>query len=193
MEPLGVILAGGRGRRMGGVPKADIALAGQSLLARAEARLAPQVALLAVNANTPVETELHVLPDPVAGHPGPLAGILAALDWTLGIGGRHVVTVAVDTPFFPCDLVPRLVLAGEGHPEGLAIAASSDGVQPVFGLWPVDLRDDLAKALAGGIRKVTDWTDRHGPALAHFDGETPPPFFNINSPEDLNRAEGWLA
>lgn len=191
-EPLGVILAGGRGTRMGGVPKADILLGGQRLLDRVAARLEPQVVALAVNANHPLDTDRPILPDPLPGHPGPLAGVLASILWACEMGARHVVTVAVDTPFFPCDLVPNLLLAAEGHPEGLAIAASSDGLQPAFGLWPVDLRDDLRTALENGTRKVTDWTDTHGAALAHFPDTDPPAFFNINTPADLTRAVAWL-
>jgi len=191
--PPGVILAGGLGRRLGGGGKAGVMLAGRSLLQRVEARFAPQVGALAVNANALVDTACPVLPDPVPGHPGPLAGILVAMGWAAGRGASHVVTVAVDTPFLPCDLVPRLTLAAEGHARGLAIAADSSGLHPVFGLWPVALQGDLHQALDQGLRKVADWTDRHAPAIAHFPDRQPAGFFNINRPEDLQAAEDWIA
>ncbi|HKL70065.1 molybdenum cofactor guanylyltransferase MobA [Salibaculum sp.] len=192
-QPLGVILAGGRGTRMGGRDKAMVRLGGETLLQRAVDRLAPQVAALAVNANSRLATDLTQLADGITGHAGPLAGILAALDWAAAMGARHVVTVPVDVPFFPCDLVPRLLLAGESHPVGLAIAAAEDGLHPTFGLWPVDLRPDLSAALENGVRKVTDWTGEYGAAQAHFPATEPSSFLNVNRPEDLARAEAALA
>ncbi len=191
-EPLGLILAGGRGRRMGGAVKAAIDLGGQSLLSRAEARLGPQVGALAVSANSDVATHLPCLADKTPDFAGPLAGILSGLDWAAERKATHIVTVAVDTPFFPCDLVPRLILASEAHPEGLAIATTPDGQHGTFGLWPVSLRGDLAAFLKGGGRKVRAWTDGHGAALARFPETTPPAFFNINTPDDLTQAEAWL-
>ena len=191
-QPLGVILAGGRGTRMGGRDKAMVSLGGETLLQRAVDRLAPQVSALAVNTNSGLATDLTQLADSVTGHAGPLAGILAALDWAAAMGARHVVTVPVDVPFFPCDLVPRLLLAGESHPVGLAIAAAEDGLHPTFGLWPVDLRPDLSTALQTGLRKVTDWTDQYGAAQAQFPATDPSSFLNVNRPEDLARAEAAL-
>lgn len=132
---------------------------------------------------------LPVLPDGVAGHPGPLAGVLAGLDWAAGQGAMHIVTVAADTPFFPCDLVPRLQLAAEESGMPIALAATPDGRHPTFGLWPVMLRDDLRTALEGGTRKVVIWADRHGAATAEFPGGPPDPFFNVNTPADLVRAQ----
>ncbi|NBD28758.1 MAG: molybdenum cofactor guanylyltransferase [Alphaproteobacteria bacterium] len=192
-QPLGVILAGGRSSRMGGTDKATLVLDGQTLLQRAVDRLEPQVAALAVNTNTDLPTDLTQLPDSIGGHPGPLAGILAALNWAAAMGARHVVTVPVDVPFFPCDLVPRLLLAAGAHPVGLAIAADESGLHPTFGLWPVDLRPDLVSALEGGVRKVTDWTDTFGAAQAHFPATQPSSFLNVNRPGDLARAEAALA
>ncbi|MEL6958898.1 MAG: molybdenum cofactor guanylyltransferase MobA [Pseudomonadota bacterium] len=191
-QPAGVILAGGRGARMGGVQKASLQLGGATLLSRTVDRLEPQVARLAVNANAPLQTDLPVLSDPVGGYLGPLAGVLAAIDWASGHDASHVVTVAVDTPFFPGDLVPRLMLAAETHADGLSVAATSDGAHGTFGLWPVALRNDLARYLEDGGRKVTDWTDRHGAAVALFPDTTPPLFFNINRPADLERATRWV-
>ena len=191
MRPPGVILAGGLATRMGGGDKALLPLGGGTLLDRVIARLGPQCGPLALNANGDAARfagyGLPVLPDSVAGHPGPLAGVLAGLDWAAEAGAGAIVTVAADTPFFPTDLVARLGDAGD-----FAIAASRDGEgrvwdQPTFGLWPVALRDDLRAALEGGLRKIVHWTDRHGAARAIWEDETP--FFNINTPEDLARAE----
>jgi len=197
-QPLGVILAGGLARRMGGGDKGRLLVAGQSLIARVVDRLAPQVAGLAVNANGDparfADLGLPVLPDSIAGYPGPLAGVLAGLDWAAGQGATHIVTAAADTPFLPEDLVARLLLAAEGAGTGIALAATPDPDRgpirhPTFGLWPVALRDDLRAALAGGLRKVVMWTDRHGAETALFPATPFDPFFNVNTPEDLARAE----
>ncbi|RVT87261.1 molybdenum cofactor guanylyltransferase MobA [Rhodobacteraceae bacterium CCMM004] len=194
---LGVILAGGQARRMGGGDKGRTLVAGRSLIDRVVDRLAPQVAGLALNANGDptrfADLGLPVLPDSVGGHPGPLAGVLAGLDWAAGQGAAAIVTAAADTPFFPEDLAARLTAAAQAADTPIALAATPDPVRgtvrhPTFGLWPVALRDDLRAALADGVRKVVLWTDRHGAATALFDapGE---PFFNVNTPEDLARAE----
>jgi molybdopterin-guanine dinucleotide biosynthesis protein A len=195
--PLGVILAGGRARRMGGGDKGLLPLGDGTILGHVIGRLAPQVAGLALNANgDPARFAaygLPVLPDPSEDRPGPLAGVLAGLDWAAGMGARSVVTAAADTPFLPRDLVARLVAAAA--PSGLALAAApeADGTarHPTFGLWPVALRDDLADALARGVRKVVVWTDAHGAGTAVFDD--PRAFFNVNTPEDLGTARGMLA
>ncbi|QUJ75577.1 molybdenum cofactor guanylyltransferase MobA [Sulfitobacter albidus] len=198
-QPLGVILAGGQARRMGGGDKGRLMLGGQSLLARVAARLAPQVAGLALNANGDAarfaDLGLPVIADSVADYPGPLAGVLAGLDWAAGQGAETIVTAAADTPFFPCDLVPRLLLAAEGMAHPLALAATPDARRgtarhPTFGLWPVALRDDLRAALAAGTRKVVLWTDVHAAATANFPDEAA--FFNVNTPEDLAHAETLL-
>ncbi|WP_099913497.1 molybdenum cofactor guanylyltransferase MobA [Puniceibacterium antarcticum] len=201
-QPLGVILAGGQARRMGGGDKGLLMLGGQSLLAHVIARAEPQVAALALNANgDPArfgDFDLPVLPDSVAGYPGPLAGVLAGLDWAAERGGGTIVTMAADTPFFPCDLVPRLLLSSEGMDVPLVLAATPDPERgqvrhPTFGLWPVALRDDLRAALADGVRKVVQWTDRHQGREALFAVDGFDPFFNVNTPEDLARAEALLA
>ncbi|MDF1727222.1 MAG: molybdenum cofactor guanylyltransferase MobA [Sulfitobacter sp.] len=198
-QPLGVILAGGQATRMGGGDKGLLMLGGQSLLARVIDRLEPQVADVALNANgDPTRFEglgLPVLADSVAGYAGPLAGVLAGLDWAAEQGADSIVTAAADTPFFPCDLVPQLLLAGEGMTHPLVLAATPDAVRgrarhPTFGLWPVALRDDLRAALKEGLRKVVLWTDRHGGREALFPQEEA--FFNVNTPEDLSRAEKML-
>ncbi len=199
-QPAGVILAGGQSRRMGGGDKGLLTLAGETLLDRVIDRLAPQVAELALNANgdpARFPTDLPIISDSITGFAGPLAGVLAGLDWAAGQGHSHIVTAAADTPFFPCDLVPRLMLAAETVP--IALAATPDPEKgklarhPTFGLWPVELRDDLRAALHDGVRKVVLWTDRHGTALAEFEVDRFDPFFNVNTPEDMARAEEFLA
>lgn len=198
-QPLGVILAGGQASRMGGGDKGLRSLGGQTLLARVEARLSPQVAGLALNANgDPTRFDglgLPVIADSVAGFAGPLAGVLAGLDWAAAQGAETIVTAAADTPFFPCDLVPQLLHASEGMAHPLVLATTPDPERgrarhPTFGLWPVALRDDLRAALEGGLRKVVLWTDRHGGREALFPDENA--FFNVNTPDDLTRAEAML-
>ena len=105
------------------------------------------------------------------------------------------MTAAADTPFFPCDLVPQLLLASEGMDHPLVLATTPDPQRgrarhPTFGLWPVALRDDLRAALEGGLRKVVLWTEKHGGREARFPDEDA--FFNVNTPDDLARAESML-
>ncbi|MFD0859099.1 molybdenum cofactor guanylyltransferase MobA [Roseovarius aquimarinus] len=194
-EPHAIILAGGRATRMGGGDKGLLPLGEATLLDHVIERIAPQAAAVALNANgDPARLArfgLPVLADPVEGFVGPLAGVLAGMDWAAREGAETVVSVAADTPFFPCDLVPRLLLAAEGMEAPLALAATPDGRHPTFGLWPVSLRDDLRAALRGGLRKVVQWTDAHGAATATFPAEGDP-FFNVNTPEDLARAQERL-
>ncbi|WP_299412706.1 molybdenum cofactor guanylyltransferase MobA [uncultured Sulfitobacter sp.] len=198
-QPLGVILAGGQATRMGGGDKGLRVLGGQTLLARVHARLAPQVADVALNANGDAgrfaDVGLPVVSDSIDGFAGPLAGVLAGLDWAAEQGADTIVTAAADTPFFPCDLVPQLQLASEGMIHPLVLAATPDPKRgtarhPTFGLWPVALRDDLRAALNGGLRKVVLWTAEHGGREAVFPEEEA--FFNVNTPDDLARAEAML-
>lgn len=196
-SPLGVILAGGKATRMGGGDKGLLPLGSGTILDQVIARLAPQVDGLALNANGDparfASLNLPVIGDSITGFAGPLAGVLAGLDWAAKAGADTIVTVAADTPFFPCDLVPRLQLAAEGMAHPLALATTPDGRHPTFGLWPVALREDLRMALSGGLRKVVQWTDAHGGQSALFEGAGDP-FFNVNTPEELAiaqaRAEG---
>ena len=198
-QPLGVILAGGQATRMGGGDKGLLRLGGQTLLDHVIERLAPQVAEVALNANgDPARfssLRLPVLADSIAGFVGPLAGVLAGLDWAAARGGDAIVTAAADTPFFPCDLVPQLLLRSEGMTHPLVLAATPDAKRgtarhPTFGLWPVALRDDLRTALNGGLRKVVLWTEQHCGREALFPQEQA--FFNVNTPEDLAQAEAML-
>lgn len=195
--PLGVILAGGLARRMGGGDKGLLHLGGRSLLDLVIERLSPQVAELALNANGAPERfaslDLPILPDPISDYPGPLAGVLAGLNWAAEVGASHIVTAAADTPFFPADLVPRLTLAAETEGKPIALARTENGRHPTFGLWPVALRDDLKDALRNGVRKVVQWTDAHGTAMADFPVTSFDPFFNVNTPEDLAEAERLMS
>ncbi|MEX3316724.1 molybdenum cofactor guanylyltransferase MobA [Sulfitobacter sp. PS-8MA] len=195
-QPLGVILAGGQATRMGGGDKGLLPLGQGTLLSSVIDRLEPQVAGLALNANGDAarfaDLGLPVLPDSIEGFAGPLAGVLAGMDWAAAQGADTIVTAAADTPFLPCDLVPQLLLAADGMAHPLALAATPDARRgrarhPTFGLWPVALRDDLRAALQGGLRKVVLWTQAHDGREALFPDEAA--FFNVNTPEDLAKAE----
>lgn len=166
---------------MGGADKALIQFGGETLLAQAIARLHPQVEELAVSYNgAALATDFPILKDAVPL--GPLAGILAAMDWARDADA--VVSVAVDTPHFPCDLVPRLHLAGHG---GLAVARA-ERVHATFALWPTHLRGALADFLASGVNpKVMDFCMAQGAVLADFPNESA--FANINTPQDLAALE----
>ncbi|BDW84674.1 molybdenum cofactor guanylyltransferase MobA [Roseicyclus marinus] len=197
--PLGVILAGGRATRMGGGDKGLRMVGGRRLIDHVIDRLGPQCGAMAINANgDPArlsEFGLPVVADSLADHPGPLAGVLAGLDWAAGQGATAIVTAAADTPFFPKDLGARL-MASAG-PSGLCLAASPDETgrvqrHPTFGLWPVALRDDLRAALTAGLRKIVIWTDGHGAGQAVFDSTPFDPFFNVNTPEDIAAAEALM-
>ena len=194
--PSGIILAGGQARRMGGGDKGLLAIGDRTMLDHVIERLAPQVAELALNANGDetrfAEFGLPVLADPVAGNAGPLAGVLAGLDWAAGREVANIVTGAADTPFLPADLVTRLLDAAVDQGRQIALASTATGLHPTFGLWPVALRDDLRSALSEGVRKVVDWTERHGAARAEFPVREFDPFFNVNTPEDLDRAQDFL-
>lgn len=193
-QPLGVILAGGRASRMGGGDKGLLPLGQGTILSHVLDRFAPQVADVALNANGDparfADLGLPVVADRIAGFAGPLSGVLAGLDWAVAQGGDHIVTVAADTPFLPCDLVPRLILAAQKAQVPIALAATPGGRHPTCGLWPVTLRDDLHTALQAGLRKVVAWTDRHGSATAAFPDDAA--FFNVNTPDDLATAATML-
>ncbi len=195
-RPLGVVLAGGLARRMGGGDKARRRIGGRSILERALARLRPQCVDLILNANgNPArfgDTGLVVVPDSVPDFAGPLAGILAGLDWAAAHAPEtnEIVTVPGDCPFLPDDLVARLTAARARERTPLACARSGDWRHPVVGLWPVHLRTDLRKALIEeGTRKIESWTARHGVAIADWPATPFDPFFNVNTPEDVAEAE----
>lgn len=195
----GMILAGGLARRMGGGDKSLRRLAGKTVLDHVITRLGPQVSDLALNANgDPARFSawgLPVVPDPVEDNPGPLAGILAGLDWASSLDPipRHVVSAACDAPFLPIDLVDRLQAALEEGPADIAMATSGGRRHPVFALWPVAARADLRTAILSGLRKVEDWTAGYATAYADFSTEPIDPFFNANRPDDLIEAEALVA
>ena len=190
----GVILAGGQGRRMGGADKAMLRLAGHTLVERAIARLEPQVERLAINANgDATRFAAYGLPVLADDDPqGPLSGVLAGMDWAAGLGASAIVSVAVDCPFFPGDLVPRLALAAESASGGVALARSGGNDHPTFGLWPVGLRGALRGFLQSGEKaRVRTFADMQGATRADFPDDGA--FGNLNTLDDLARAEALLA
>ena len=194
-ETFGLVLAGGLARRMGGGDKALIRIGRETILQRALARLKPQVTGIVLNANgDPARFApfgLPVIADSVPDFAGPLAGILAGLDWAAANrpGTEWVVSVPGDCPFLPRDLVARLHDARVAERKPLACAHSGDWRHPVVGLWQVALREDLRHAITvEDLRKIEVWTARHGVALADWPAEPVDPFFNVNTPEDVERA-----
>ena len=199
MKIAGVLLAGGLSRRMGGGDKPLRTIAGRPLLELVIERMQKQVAALVLNANGDPERfaayGLPVVADSVSDNPGPLAGILAGLDWAAENRPDCpiVVSVATDAPFLPTDLVSRMAEAIATEGADLACAASGGQTHPVIGLWPVRLREDLRRALAEeGLRKVDVWTARYRLAVVPFADQPIDPFFNANRPQDLERAEALL-
>lgn len=194
---LGLVLAGGLARRMGGGDKAMIRIGGVTILERVLDRLRPACAYMLLNANGDparfARFKLPVVADTVPEFAGPLAGILAGLDWTAAHapGISYVVSAPGDCPFLPRDLVERLHRARFENNLPLACARSGDWRHPVVGLWPVALREDLRSALLDdGLRKIEFWTARHGIAIAGWPSHPVDPFFNVNTPEDAATAEG---
>jgi molybdenum cofactor guanylyltransferase len=197
---VGLLLAGGLARRMGGGDKCLRLLAGRPILSHIVERLAPQTRRLMLNANgDPArfgEFGLPVVADSVEGFAGPLAGILAGLEWakTHAPDCKLVLSVPTDAPFLPRDLAARLVRARADQGAEIAMAASGGQVHPVVGLWPVALAHDLRHALVDEeIRKVDVWTARYKVAVVDFPIAGHDPFFNANRPEDLAQAERLLA
>ncbi len=197
---LGVLLAGGLARRMGGGDKPMKTIGGRTILERVIARLAPQCDGLILNANGDparfASFGLPVVADTVEGFAGPLAGVLTALDWA----AAHrpdvdwVLSAATDCPFLPRDLVTRLQRARVSQDAQLAVAASGGQVHPVIGLWNVALRDELRHALVvEDMRKIDRWTARYRLATVMWPTESLDPFFNANTVEDLADAERFAA
>ncbi|QSP95823.1 molybdenum cofactor guanylyltransferase MobA [Marinobacter salinisoli] len=194
MTECAVILAGGQASRMGGGDKGRLMLGSQSLIERVIDRITPQVDSVVLNANGDLsrfdDLGLPVVADSIADYPGPLAGVLAGMDWAAEQGHEWLISVAADTPAFPMDLAQRLA----EHDTPVVLAATPDPErgrlpQPTFGRWQVALRDDLRAALNDGVRKIRQWTQAKGESLVVF-GEND--FFNINTPEDLAWAERYL-
>jgi molybdenum cofactor guanylyltransferase len=185
---------------MGGGDKARITISGVTILERVLACLESQCTNLVINANGDparfADTKLPVVADSVPDFAGPLAGILAGLDWA----ALHlpvcewVASVPADCPFLPNDLVARLHAARAAAGAPLSCARSGKWRHPVVGLWPLALRDDLRRALvAEGLRKIEIWTARHGVAIADWPAEPVDPFFNVNTPEDAAQAQAMAA
>jgi molybdopterin-guanine dinucleotide biosynthesis protein A len=195
-----VLLAGGLARRMGGGDKPMRTIGGKTILARVIARLAPQCDGLILNANGDparfASFGLPVIADGVADFPGPLAGILAALDWMAAHrpGVKRVLSAAADCPFLPRDLVARLEQARAAANAELAVAASDGQTHPVIGLWSVHLRDELRHALVKeDIRKIDRWTARYPLATVTWPFTPIDPFFNANTIDDIAEAERLAA
>lgn len=200
----GVILAGGQSRRMGGGDKGLLELAGKSMLAHVVCRLRSQVGRVIINANGDARRfatlGLPVVPDTVGGFAGPLAGVLAGMRWSAANAkdARWIVTAAADAPLLPSDLVARLMQATMERPSAIALAQSHGELHPVIGLWPLDLAEDLEEQLGKGVRKVLDWTKRHGTVAVPFAPERVcgldiDPFFNANTPSELEQLRAMLA
>jgi molybdopterin-guanine dinucleotide biosynthesis protein A len=200
VETFGLVLAGGLARRMGGGDKARITIGGVTILQRVLGCLKLQCSRIIINANGApsrfADTNLPVVADSVPDFAGPLAGILAGLDWAAANAPTvaWLLSVPGDCPFLPKDLVERLHRARAAANVSLACARSGEWRHPVVGLWPVRLRDDLRHALVNEhLHKIELWTARHGVALADWPGTPVDPFFNVNTPEDAARAEALAA
>lgn len=196
---IGILLAGGRARRMGGGDKCLRPLAGRTLLARIIERARPQVDALVLNANgDPARFAafgLPVAPDVIEGFAGPLAGVLTGMDWAAANApaARWIATFPTDAPFLPSDMVARLLAAVADDAAELACAASAGRAHPVAGLWPVALRADLRRAMQDeDMRKIDAWTARYRLARVDWPADAIDPFFNANQPEDLAEAERLL-
>ncbi|GAA4115176.1 molybdenum cofactor guanylyltransferase MobA [Aminobacter aganoensis] len=195
----GLILAGGRSSRMGGTDKTLLPLGGRPMVVRVLDRLQPQAAPIAINTNADAALFANfgadIVADTIAGHQGPLAGILAGLEWAAQKPGvSHLLSVAGDTPFFPADLAVQLASRGDHG----AVAASNGRMHPTFALWPLSLRDGLAAFLeSGDTRRVMTFIEQAGLYVVDFPtvpfgAGTVDPFFNINTPGDLAEAERIL-
>lgn len=197
---VGVILAGGRAERMGGGDKCLRAVGGKTILERVIERVRPQVDALVLNANGEparfAQCGLPVVPDGVPDFAGPLAGVLAGLEWAESNHphARYIVTLPADGPFAPRDLVEHLAETLVAEDAELVTAASGGQTYPVVGLWPLRLRDVLRDALVKeGLHKVDAWTRRFRRAIASFPADPIDPFFNANTPEQLAEAERLAA
>ncbi|HEX6093055.1 MAG TPA: molybdenum cofactor guanylyltransferase MobA [Dongiaceae bacterium] len=197
---IGVLLAGGRSQRMGGGDKCLRPLGGKPILAHVIERACPQVRGLILNANGDparfASFGLPVVPDTIPDFAGPLAGVLAGLDWAAANAPDcpWVVTIPADSPLLPRDLVARLIAERDIEQADIVCAMSAGQRYPVVGLWPVRLREDLRRAITQeDMHKVDAWSARYRLAVAEFAVDRVDPFFNANSPEDLVKAEQLLA
>jgi molybdopterin-guanine dinucleotide biosynthesis protein A len=186
----GIVLAGGQGRRMGGVDKGLVLLAGRPMIAHVLARLVPQVGAVLINANQNLERYRAfghpVIPDEVGGFAGPLAGLHAGMTQA---SGALVVTVPCDSPFLPLDLVARLRARLDEEHAQIAVARTFAQPHPVFALVRRDLLPDLARFLEGGGRKIDAWYAPLAVVEVAFDDEAAS-FRNINTADELAAATG---
>jgi molybdopterin-guanine dinucleotide biosynthesis protein A len=196
VQVTGIILAGGRGLRLGGANKSFLKLAGRPLLAHVIARAKPQVDALIVNANTDHDAfaafGLPVVPDCMPGFLGPLAGILAGLAWTKSNHpeAEWLATFPNDCPFFPEDLVARLIAAARAEKALVASAASAGRHHPVFAVWSTAIHatpEEIFKEK--GVRRVDAGLALFSNTKVEFRVQGVDPFFNVNTPEDLAAAE----
>ena len=197
----GIILAGGLSRRMGGGDKGLLMLGKTTIIERVIDKILPQVGSLAININGDSsrfpDYKLPIIPDSIKGYLGPLSGILAGMEWAFKNGNRYIATVAADTPFLPDDLIKRLHAMVKSKNLNIGIAASrilsGDDVfiHPTFGIWEVALKDDLRDALANDTRKIMFWAKKFKLDYYYFDtiDKLSDPFFNINTPDDLEEAK----
>ena len=197
----GIILAGGLSRRMGGGDKGLLMLGETSIIERVIDKILPQVGSLAININGDSsrfpDYKLPIIPDSIKGYLGPLSGILAGMEWAFKNGNRYIATVAADTPFLPDDFIKRLHAMVKSKNLNIGIAASrilsGDDVfiHPTFGIWEVALKDDLRDALANDTRKIMFWAKKFKLDYYYFDtsDKLSDPFFNINTPDDLEEAK----
>jgi molybdopterin-guanine dinucleotide biosynthesis protein A len=200
MTVCGTVLAGGLARRMGGGDKVLCELAGRTILDRTIARLQPHCAALAINANgDPARFAafgLPVIADSIEGYAGPLAGILAGMDWCAETSPDidWLVTAPADCPFLPENLVPRLISEREASNVDIIIAESGGQPHPVTALWRTGLRDTLRDHLIhDGSRKVESWIRTQRWTMAAWPADPYDPFFNVNTPDDLAIAEALIA
>ena len=201
MDIPGIILAGGLSRRMGGGDKGLLMLGKTSIIERVIDKVSPQVGSLAININGDSsrfpDYKLPIIPDSIKGYLGPLSGILAGMEWAFKNGNRYIATVAADTPFLPDDFIKRLHAMVKSKNLNIGIAASrilsTDDVfmHPTFGIWEVGLKDDLRNALANDTRKIMFWAKKFKLDYYYFDtrDKLSDPFFNINTPDDLEKAK----
>ena len=197
----GIILAGGLSRRMGGGDKGLLMLGKTTIIERVIDKILPQVGSLAININGDSsrfpDYKLPIIPDSIKGYLGPLSGILAGMEWAFKNGNRYIATVAADTPFLPDDLIKRLHAMVKSKNLNIGIAASrilsGDDlfIHPTFGIWEVALKDDLRDALANDTRKIMFWAKKFKLDYYYFDtsDKLSDPFFNINTPDDLEEAK----
>ena len=192
---LGVILAGGLSRRMEGPEKSLLELDGKRLIQHVAEQLAHQTSQTIINANGDLERfadfDLPVQPDTVDGFVGPLAGVLAGMRWAKEHSeATHIITAAADTPFFPDNYVSEMLIAAINEKSQICLASSDGNRHPVFGLWPVGLADALESFLVDEQnRKVMLFVERYTHSMVEFEMGEVDPFFNVNTPDDMKKAE----